>query len=115
VRGDGAFSAAYIGAMMTLSFMTGVVQLAMGLVRAGAITTFLGDTVIAAFTTGSAILIMSSQVSIRPQLTNLQSIAKLISNSNCDSLFHTRLYHPICDGDCDCECETSPFQNSLNN
>jgi len=54
--------AAYIGAMMTLSFMTGVVQLVMGALRAGAVTTFLGDTVVAGFTTGSAILIMSSQV-----------------------------------------------------
>ena len=47
---------------MTLSFMTGVFQLVMGALRAGAVTTFLGDTVVAGFTTGSAILIMSSQV-----------------------------------------------------
>ena len=48
--------------MMTLSFMTGVIQLVLGAMRAGAVTTFLGDTVVAGFTTGSAILIMSSQV-----------------------------------------------------
>lgn len=55
-------SAAYVSAVMLLSLMTGVMQLGLGLMKAGTITTFLGDSVVSGFTTGSAILIMCSQV-----------------------------------------------------
>ncbi|KAK3261470.1 hypothetical protein CYMTET_29620 [Cymbomonas tetramitiformis] len=52
---------AYIDAVMLLSFMTGVTQVVMGVMRMGIVVSFLAGSVISGFTTGSAILIMTSQ------------------------------------------------------
>lgn len=52
----------YIEAVMLLSFMTGLVQIGLAAVRGGIVVSFLADPVVSAFTTGAAVLIMSSQV-----------------------------------------------------
>lgn len=55
-------SAQYIGLVLTLTLLVGVIQLAMGLVRLGALVNFISHTVILGFTAGAAILIASSQL-----------------------------------------------------
>ena len=55
-------SAEYIGMVLTLSLMTGVMQLAMGLARLGTLVNFISHTVIIAFTAGAACLIVASQI-----------------------------------------------------
>ncbi len=52
----------FIGLVLTLTFLTGVFQLAMGLARLGALVNFISHTVIIGFTAGAAILIASSQI-----------------------------------------------------
>jgi SulP family sulfate permease len=53
----------YINLVLTLTFLTGVFQLIMGLVRMGALVNFISHTVVIGFTAGAAILIAVSQVS----------------------------------------------------
>ena len=55
-------SAEYIRLVLTLTLLTGAVQLAMGLARMGALVNFISHTVIIGFTAGAACLIFSSQV-----------------------------------------------------
>lgn len=55
-------SAQYIGLVLTLTLLVGVIQLAMGLVRLGALVNFISHTVILGFTAGAAILIAGSQL-----------------------------------------------------
>lgn len=55
-------SAAYIQHVLTLSFMTGVLMLAMGLARLGFIVNFISHTVVIGFTAGAAVLIAASQL-----------------------------------------------------
>lgn len=55
-------SAQFIGLVLTLTFLTGLIQLAMGLARLGALVNFISHTVIISFTAGAAILIASSQI-----------------------------------------------------
>ncbi len=55
-------SAAYIQHVVTLSFMTGVLMLAMGLARLGFIVNFISHTVVIGFTAGAAVLIAASQL-----------------------------------------------------
>jgi SulP family sulfate permease len=52
----------YIGYALTLTFMVGVIQLAMGLARLGALVNFISHSVIVGFTAGAAILIAASQI-----------------------------------------------------
>jgi len=52
----------FIGLVLTLTFLTGLFQLAMGLARLGALVNFISHTVIIGFTAGAAILIASSQI-----------------------------------------------------
>jgi SulP family sulfate permease len=52
----------YISLVLTLTFMVGVIQLAMGLARMGTLVNFISHTVVIAFTAGAAILIASSQL-----------------------------------------------------
>ncbi len=56
-------SAEYIRLVLTLTFLTGLFQLVMGLVRLGALVNFISHTVVIGFTTGAALLIAVSQVS----------------------------------------------------
>jgi len=55
-------SAQYISLVLTLTFLVGVFQLALGLARMGALVNFISHTVVIGFTAGAAILIAASQV-----------------------------------------------------
>jgi SulP family sulfate permease len=55
-------SAQFIALVLTLTFLTGLIQLAMGVARLGALVNFISHTVIIGFTAGAAILIAASQV-----------------------------------------------------
>ncbi len=55
-------SAEFIGLVLTLTFLAGLFQLAMGLARMGALVNFISHTVIIGFTAGAAILIAVSQI-----------------------------------------------------
>ncbi len=52
----------FIGLVLTLTFLAGLIQLAMGLARLGTLVNFISHTVIIGFTAGAAILIASSQI-----------------------------------------------------
>ena len=55
-------SAQFIGLVLTLTLLAGLIQLAMGLARLGALVNFISHTVIIGFTAGAAILIATSQI-----------------------------------------------------
>ncbi|MBI5330573.1 MAG: cob(I)yrinic acid a,c-diamide adenosyltransferase [Betaproteobacteria bacterium] len=52
----------YIGMVLTLTFLTGLFQLIMGLAKMGALVNFISHTVVIGFTAGAALLIAASQV-----------------------------------------------------
>ncbi|MCX7893229.1 MAG: SulP family inorganic anion transporter [Burkholderiales bacterium] len=52
----------YIGLVLTLSFMAGVIMLAMGLARLGTVVNFISHTVVVGFTAGAGVLIIASQL-----------------------------------------------------
>lgn len=54
-------SAEYISMAITLAFMVGIIQLAMGLVRLGTLVNFISHSVIVGFTAGAACLIAAKQ------------------------------------------------------
>lgn len=54
-------SAQYISLVLTLTFLTGLFQLIMGVARMGALVNFISHTVVIGFTAGAAVLIASSQ------------------------------------------------------
>lgn len=54
-------SVEYIRLVLTLTFMVGVIQLAMGLARLGTLVNFISHSVIIGFTAGAAILIAANQ------------------------------------------------------
>ncbi len=55
-------SAVYIKLVLTLTLLTGVLQLAMGLARMGALVNFISHTVVIGFTAGAALLIFAAQI-----------------------------------------------------
>ena len=55
-------TAQYISLVLTLTFLTGIFQLIMGLARMGALVNFISHTVVIGFTAGAAFLIAASQV-----------------------------------------------------
>jgi SulP family sulfate permease len=55
-------TASYIGLVLTLTFLTGAMQLAMGLARMGALVNFISHTVVIGFTAGAACLIFTAQL-----------------------------------------------------
>ncbi|MDA0225961.1 MAG: SulP family inorganic anion transporter [Proteobacteria bacterium] len=55
-------SAEYISLVLTLSFMTGAMMLAMGLLNAGRLVNFISHTVVVGFTAGAGTLIIASQL-----------------------------------------------------
>ncbi|HET7823987.1 MAG TPA: sulfate permease [Anaeromyxobacter sp.] len=55
-------SAPYVSLVLTLTFLVGLMQLAMGIARLGTLVNFISHTVVIAFTAGAAILIASSQI-----------------------------------------------------
>jgi len=52
----------YIRLVLTMTFLVGVFQLALGLARMGALVNFISHTVVIGFTAGAAVLIAASQV-----------------------------------------------------
>ncbi len=52
----------FIGMVLTLTFLTGLFQLLMGLAKMGALVNFISHTVVIGFTAGAALLIAASQV-----------------------------------------------------
>lgn len=52
----------YIGLVMTMTFLVGLFQLAMGFARLGVLVNFISHTVVIGFTAGAGLLIISSQV-----------------------------------------------------
>lgn len=55
-------TAQYIGMALTLSFLAGLFQLALGLARMGALVNFISHSVVIGFTAGAALLIAASQI-----------------------------------------------------
>ena len=55
-------SAQFISLVLTLTFLTGMFQLIMGLARMGALVNFISHTVVIGFTAGAAVLIAASQI-----------------------------------------------------
>jgi SulP family sulfate permease len=55
-------SAAYVNLVLTLTFMVGVLTLAMSLARLGSLVNFVSQSVVVGFTAGAAILIATSQL-----------------------------------------------------
>jgi len=55
-------SAQYVQLALTLTFMVGIVQLAMGLARLGTLVNFISHSVVIGFTSGAAILIATNQL-----------------------------------------------------
>jgi len=55
-------SAEYIELTLTLTFLAGAMQLAMGLARMGALVNFISHTVVVSFTAGAAFLIFAAQL-----------------------------------------------------
>jgi SulP family sulfate permease len=53
---------AFIGLVLTMTLLTGIIQLAMGVARLGTLVNFISHTVILGFTAGAALLIAGSQV-----------------------------------------------------
>ena len=56
-------SAQYVHLVLTLSFMSGIMMLAMGLLRLGTLVNFISHTVVVGFTAGAAMLIFDAQLS----------------------------------------------------
>jgi len=52
----------YVAYALTLTFMVGVIELAMGIARLGALVNFISHSVIVGFTAGAAVLIAASQI-----------------------------------------------------
>jgi SulP family sulfate permease len=55
-------SAEFVSTILTLTLLTGLIQLAFGLLRLGALVNFISHTVVIGFTAGAAILIAASQL-----------------------------------------------------
>lgn len=55
-------SGEYISLVLTLAFMSGVLMLAMGVLRLGRLVNFVSHTVVVGFTAGAAVLIVASQL-----------------------------------------------------
>ena len=56
-------SSQYVHLVLTLSFMSGLMMLAMGILRLGALVNFISHTVVVGFTAGAAMLILDAQLS----------------------------------------------------
>ena len=88
-------SAKYVSLVLTLTFMVGVMQLLLGLIRAGKFVDIVPHSVVVGFTVGAAVLIMNSQLA--PALgiehtrglsifANLQSLASRLGSTSPTAL-----------------------------
>jgi len=57
------FSPGYVGLVLTLNLMIGLIKLGLGLARLGVLVNFISTTVIVGFTAGAGLLIVSAQLS----------------------------------------------------
>jgi SulP family sulfate permease len=79
-----AGSPAYINLVLTVTFLTGVFALMMGVARLGNLVNFVSQTVIIGFSTGAAILIATSQIqaffgiSLPPQSSFIETLRQLV-------------------------------------
>ncbi len=74
-------SSAYIQLALTLTFMVGVAQMVMGILRMGALVNFISHSVIVGFTAGAAILIAVSQ------LKHFLGVEVPVEEHACQTLF----------------------------
>jgi len=85
----------YIRLALTLTFMVGIIQLLMGVVRAGTLVNFISHSVVIGFTAGAAILIATNQlkhffgISIPPGLHFYDAIHLLLSEINSINVYIT--------------------------
>ncbi len=61
----------YIGLALLLAVVVGLVRLALGLIKWGALTHYMSHPVIVGFTTGAAILIIASQIAVAVGMTDV--------------------------------------------
>lgn len=83
-------SATYVELALTVTFMVGLIQLSMGLVRFGSLVNFISHSVVVGFTAGAALLIMISQVKhflglTYPRTVHILEIANNIRNHISES------------------------------
>ena len=90
-----AGSAKYVSLVLTLTFMVGVMQLLLGLIRAGKFVDIVPHSVVVGFTVGAALLIMNSQLAPalgieQPRglsiVANLQSLASRLGSTSPTAL-----------------------------
>jgi SulP family sulfate permease len=78
-------SSQYVHLVLTLSFMSGVMMLTMGVLRLGALVNFISHTVVVGFTAGAAMLIFDAQlgnffgVNIARNISFLRSVEAFVS------------------------------------
>ncbi|MDH3325449.1 MAG: SulP family inorganic anion transporter [Gammaproteobacteria bacterium] len=87
----------YVRLALTLTFMVGVIQLVMGLVKLGALVNFISHSVVIGFTAGAAVLIASNQVKnffgieMERGLHFYEVIGQLISNFSHINIYITAI------------------------
>ncbi len=75
----------YVGAVLTITLLAGLMQLALGLLRLGSLVNFISHTVVIGFTAGAAILIGASQlkhlfgIAVPNGVSFIQGLAQLFS------------------------------------
>lgn len=88
-------SAKYVSLVLTLTFMVGVIQLLLGLIRAGKFVDIVPHSVVVGFTVGAAVLIMNSQLASAlgiehtrglSIIANLQSLASRLGSTSLTAL-----------------------------
>jgi len=91
----------YINTVFTLTLLTGIIQLGLGLLRLGALVNFISHTVIVGFTSGAALLIAASQIpsvmGVAKQVLETNSTATQGGASTTEPFYHylwSLLQHP---------------------
>ena len=77
-------------ALVTLTVMVGIFQLALGLLKLGWITRYVSNAVLVGFMTGIAVLIILGQV---PNLTGIESEYNNKVIASIDTIFHPGVWH----------------------
>ncbi|WP_292457484.1 SulP family inorganic anion transporter [Methylibium sp.] len=86
-------SSSYIQLVFTLTFMTGLMMLAMGIARLGFLVNFISHSVVIGFTAGAAVLIATSQlknffgVSAEPSASFVQTVSRFAAELPNTNLF----------------------------
>jgi SulP family sulfate permease len=83
----------YIAAVLTITLLAGLIQLALGLLRMGAVINFISHTVVIGFTAGAAILISASQlkhlfgITVANGLSFTEGTSQLLSHISDTNLY----------------------------